>query len=147
MFFLKELPTTSMIQGYANQYPMENIDSVEAALLMMRQASLLVRRLEGYFSQHNISQLRFLILIVIDREPDRQSLLASEISARIDVSRPVMTRTLQSLQNDNLISIKADEDDGRARQIFLTDKGRCLLEKILPGYFELIGKFMQELRP
>ncbi|MBB6523795.1 MarR family winged helix-turn-helix transcriptional regulator [Pseudoteredinibacter isoporae] len=142
MFFLKELPSKQMIQGYADRYPIKNVDSVEAALLMMRQASLLIRELEAYFSSHNSSQLRFLILLVIDREPERRSLLVSEISERIDVSRPVMTRTLQSLEGDNFIAIKADKHDGRAKQVFLTEKGRKFLKKILPGYYELIDNFM-----
>lgn len=145
MFFLKELPTKTMIQGYADKYPIENVASVESALMMMRQASLLVRKLDAYFSGHGISQLRFLILIVIDREPERDSLLASEISERIDVSRPVMTRTLKSLASEQLITIQADKDDGRAKQVFLTDKSRELLEDILPGYFELIDGFMGDL--
>lgn len=144
MFFLKELPTTQMIQGYAERYPIKSVSSVEAALVMMRQASCLIRELEAYFSSFNTSQLRFLILVVIDREQERSSLLVSEISERIDVSRPVMTRTLQSLEANKLIAIRADKSDGRAKQVFLTEKGRRFLKKILPGYYQLIDRFMAD---
>jgi len=144
MFFLKELPTKQMIQGYAKQHPMKSVDSVENALLMMRQASLLVRQLEAYFSNYDTSQLRFLILIVIDREPERDSLLVSEISERIDVSRPVMTRTVQNLVNEKLVIMETDSSDGRAKQVSLTGKGRKFLETILPGYFGVIGEFMED---
>ncbi len=146
MFFLKELPTRQMIQGYAKQHSMEIVDSVETALLMMRQASLLVRQIEAYFSDHDTSQLRFLILIVIDREPERDSLLVSEISDRIDVSRPVMTRTLQSMVDEKLIVMKADQSDRRAKQVSLTEKGCKFLESVLPGYFDVICKFMMDLK-
>ncbi len=145
MFFLKELPTRQIIQGYADRYPIGNVDTVEKALLMMRQASLLVRQIETYFSSHGISQLRFLILVVIDREVERDSLLVSEISDRIDVSRPVMTRTLKNLTSAGLIEIKADQTDGRAKQVFLTAKGRILLEDILPGYYAVIDTFMTDV--
>lgn len=146
MFFLKELPTRQMIQAYADQYPMDNAGSVESALLMMRQASLLVRQIEAYFSTHNTSQLRFLILIVIDREPEKNSLLVSEISERIDVSRPVMTRTLQSMVDERLIIMKTDDSDARAKQVSLTKKGCRFLESVLPGYFDVICNFMTDLK-
>ncbi|MEP3244749.1 MAG: MarR family transcriptional regulator [Sneathiella sp.] len=145
MFFLKELPTKQMIDGYAGRYPIKSADTVEKALIMMRQASLLVRQIETYFSSFGISQLRFLILVVIDREPERDNLLVSEISDRIDVSRPVITRTLQSLTRDKLIVIKADNSDGRAKQVSLTEKGRELLQEILPGYYAVIDTFMGTL--
>ncbi len=145
MFFLKELPTKQMIEGYAQRYPIKNADVIDKALIMMRQASLLVRQIETYFSSYGISQLRFLILVVIDREPERDNLLVSEISDRIDVSRPVITRTLQSLTRNKLIVIKADNSDGRAKQVSLTGKGRELLQEILPGYYAVIDTFMGTL--
>ncbi len=145
MFFLKELPTKQMIDGYAGRYPINSPDTIEKALIMMRQASLLVRQIETYFSSYGISQLRFLILVVIDREPERDNLLVSEISDRIDVSRPVITRTLQSLTRDELIVIKVDNLDGRAKQVSLTGKGRELLQEILPGYYAVIDTFMGTL--
>lgn len=145
MFFLKELPTKQMIEGYAQRYPIKNADAIDKALMMMRQASVLVRQIETYFSSYGISQLRFLILVVIDREQERDNLLVSEISDRIDVSRPVITRTLQSLTRDKLIVIKADNSDGRAKQVSLTGKGRELLQEILPGYYAVIDTFMGTL--
>lgn len=134
-----------MMRSYARRHPMKSVSSVETALLMMRQASSLVRKIEAYFSCHDTSQLRFLILIVIDREPERKSLLVNEISERIDVSRPVITRTLQRLTDDKLIVMKADNSDGRAKQVSLTAKGEKFLEEILPGYYTVICDFMAEL--
>lgn len=144
MFFLKELPTRQMVSGYAEQYSLNSVDAIEEALVMMRQASLLIRELETYFTAQGTSQLRFLVLIVIDREPDRQSLLASEIAQRIDVSKPVLTRALQSLVNDGMIKINADASDGRAKQITLSATGKRFLAGILPGYFDLICQFQQK---
>jgi len=113
---------------------------------MMRDASLLLRELEGYFSEYGTSQLRFLVLIVIDREPQRQSLLASEIAERIDVSRPVMTRTLKNMLEDKLITMEADSRDGRAKSVALSKTGKLFLKKILPGYYQVISSFMERLK-
>ncbi|WP_444895484.1 MarR family winged helix-turn-helix transcriptional regulator [Microbulbifer sp. SSSA005] len=145
MFFLKELPSQQMVEGYSKRFSVKDPAAIQGALTMMRDASLLLRELEGYFSEHGTSQLRFLVMIVIDREPQRDSLLASEIAERIDVSRPVMTRTLKSMVEDELIVMEADSSDGRAKCVALSKSGKQFLQKILPGYFKTISKFMEEL--
>lgn len=142
MFFLKELPTRAMMDSYADRFPEMDVDAVEDALIMMRRASLLIRRLEAYFAKHDLSQLRFLTLIVIDREPDRDGLTASEVADRLDVSRPVTTRTLQGLLEAGLVANKTNEEDGRSRLVTLTGEGKAKLSGVLPGYYAEINDFM-----
>jgi DNA-binding MarR family transcriptional regulator len=139
MFFLKELPSRRMIDGYAVDHPQVNAEVLLANLQMMRRASLLIRRLESFFAEHELSQLRFLALIIIDREPERDSLTASEIADRLDVSRPVTTRTLQSLTAAGLVRVEADEQDGRFKCIALTEQGRGKLAEVLPGYVAVLS--------
>ena len=79
MFFLKELPSRQMVDGYADQFADVDVDRVLDALRLMRRASLLIRELEAYFARHDLSQLRFLMMILIDREPERNCLAASEM--------------------------------------------------------------------
>lgn len=142
MFFLKELPTRQMLDSYQKRFPAMKIDMVESALMLLRQASLLIRILDAYFAKHNLSQLRFLILVVLDREIDRDGLMASEIAARLDVSRPVMARTLKTLSDDELLYFNEHDADGRAKLIRLTSKGRWTLNEALPGYYREIEQFM-----
>ena len=142
MFFLKELPTKAMIDKYTGHLSNHEKDSIAEALKTMRKASLLVRNIETYFSAHDLSQLRFLILIVIDREANRDSLYAHEIASRLDVSRPVLTRTLKKLVEDGLLTSSHDEEDKRSKKIALTEKGASCLSEVLPGYFSEIIKLM-----
>ncbi len=143
MFLLKELPTRQMLEAYQQRFPDMQIEAVESALHLLRQASLLMRALDAYFAQHDLSQLRFLILVVLDREVDRDGLMASEVAERLDVSRPVMTRTLKTLASDGMLDFDEHASDGRAKLIRLTDKGRRTLHKVLPGYYREIEQFMQ----
>lgn len=142
MFFLKELPSRQMLEAYQQRFPGMKIEMVESALQLLRQASLLLRTLDAYFAKHDLSQLRFLILVVLDREIDRDGLMASEVAARLDVSRPVMTRTLKTLSDDELLGFDEHHTDGRAKLIRLTAKGRLTLQKVLPGYYREIEQFM-----
>lgn len=144
MFFLKELPTRQILERYHERFPNMKVDMVESALLLMRQASLLLRKLDEYFSKHDFSQLRFLIAVIIDREQERQ-LTASDILKKLDVSKPVMTRTLKTLENSGMIAFSEHERDKRAKLIQLTTKGKGKLQAILPGYYKTIEEFMTEL--
>ena len=101
-----------------------------------------MRALEAYFTAHTLSQTRFLVLIVIDREPERNGLLASEIADRLDVSRPVVTDTVTAMTRAGLLGSAPVTGDGRARRITLTPEGRAVLADLLPGYFALIADFM-----
>ncbi|WP_247712172.1 MarR family winged helix-turn-helix transcriptional regulator [Qipengyuania qiaonensis] len=129
-----------MVDGYADRFDDVDAGKVLDALQILRTASRLIRELEAYFARHDLSQLRFLTLIVIDREPDRDSLAVSDIADRLDVSRPVVTRTLQGLEKAGLIRISHNESDARSRNISLSDSGKSTLERVLPGYFAILHR-------
>lgn len=144
MFFLKDLPSRQMLENYKKRFPQMNVDDVGAALKLLRQASVLLRRIEAYFTKHKLSQTRFLILVVLDREGKIGGLLAKEIANKLDISRPIVTNTLKSMKTGGLLNINSHADDGRARWITLTDKGREKLYAVLPGYYSIIHHFMSQ---
>ncbi|MDE2427445.1 MAG: MarR family transcriptional regulator [Burkholderiales bacterium] len=144
MFFLKELPDRKTLETYQQRFPEMHLENVEAALTMLKQASVLMRELDNYFASHDLSQLRYLIMVVLDREQKKQGLMASEIAERLDVSRPVMTRTLQNLLAEKLLETDEHGEDKRAKLISLTARGRKKLHQVLPGYYRLIDQFMRE---
>ena len=146
MFFLKSLPSTDMIRGFLDQHPGASADNIQDALILMRRASVLVREIEQYFAKHGLSQLRFLVLIVIAREPERDSLRIHEIIDRVDVSKPVMTRTLAAMQKDGLITLSDDPDDGRGKVVTPTQTAADTLTTLLPGYFEILNTHMEEAK-
>lgn len=120
-----------------------NVEAVDAALGLLRRASRLERRLDAYFSNQGLSQLRFLILIVLDRENNDAVLKASDIAERLDISRPVMTRTLQALAKERAVAFSEHDEDGRARIVSLTTDGRARLHAALPGYYDILDAFMR----
>nr|WP_246733383.1 MarR family transcriptional regulator [Methylobacterium sp. BTF04] len=139
---MKELPTRQMLETYSERYPGMNAEAVAEALRLLRRGSLLMRELDAYFTGHTLSQTRFLVMIVIDRELERKSLLASEIADRLDISRPVVTETVKALSQAGLLSSIPDPEDGRAKRITLTPNGQAVLASLLPGYFAIIADFM-----
>lgn len=142
MFFLKELPSQAMLKSYHQKFPDMNVDSVQSALKLMHRASFLIRELDTFFASHNLSQLRFIIFMVIDREQDSKGLTPGEITDKIGVSKPVMTRALKSLVRDDYARFERHEADRRAKRVILTNTGINKLNTILPGYYALLDDFM-----
>lgn len=143
MFFLKELPTQKMLERYADKYPDMDVEKTADALSMMRKASVMIRELEAYFVSNNLSLTRFLILIVLDREPGAQFFTMQDIVKRLDVSKPVITNTLKTLEQSELIKIAGSKTDKRAKNISITEAGRKKLSDALPGYYQLINQQME----
>ncbi len=142
MFFLKDLPSRQMLENYKKRFPEMSVDHVGAGLKLLRHASILLRRIETYFAGHKLSQTRFLILVVLDREGKGGGLLAKEIAGKLDISRPIVTNTLKSMKEMGLLTICPHADDGRAKWITLTEAGREKLGTVLPDYYSIIHNFM-----
>lgn len=144
MFFLKELPTKETLEKYKKRFPGMNTKAVDDALKMLRKASLLLRELEAYFSAHGLSQTRFLAMVILDREHNTKGLSAKTLAGRLDISKPVVSKTLKSLERDNFITISKNKNDGRGKWIKLTEPGRKKLNDLLPGYFRIIDNAMSQ---
>lgn len=132
-----------MIEGYADTYDVA-AETIASGLAIMRRASLMIRRLDKYFDEHDLSQIRFLVLIVIDREPARDSLTVGEITDRLDVAGPVVARTLRTLLDKGLVTERKDVDDARIKHIGLTAAGKQTLHALLPGYMAIIAEEVEK---
>ncbi|MFP4390399.1 MAG: MarR family winged helix-turn-helix transcriptional regulator [Desulfococcaceae bacterium] len=142
MFFLKTLPTREILESYANRFPMMDVEVVAEALSMLRSASLLLRKLESYFGDHGLSQTRFLILILIDREPGKAGLTATELVHQLDISKPVVSNTIKAMVGEGLLTPLPHPSDARSRLFQLTEAGKRRLDALMPGYYELIQAHM-----
>jgi DNA-binding MarR family transcriptional regulator len=144
MFFLEELPDTTMLKSFADRFPDMEIDTTAACLRLLRVASHLIRDLEAHFSRHGLSQARFLALIVIERSADKR-LMQVEIAKQMGISKKNTTRLLTFMEEDELIRRASHDTDGRAFSVTMTAKGRSLLNKALPGYYRALNQAMHPL--
>lgn len=55
-----------------------------------------------------------------------------ELAQRIDKEQPNTTRILDNMERKELIRRTPDPSDRRAFLVFLTEKGKCFLEELLP---------------
>jgi DNA-binding MarR family transcriptional regulator len=80
----------------------------------------------------------------MNRNPGESS-HPSLLAEKIGVTRATMTGLLDGLVKDGLIRRNPDRNDRRKLYLKLTDKGRGVLEAILPDYWTRISKLMGAL--
>ena len=139
MFFLRDLPDADMIAGVTADLPEVSAPRVLHVLEHLRAASVLMRRIDAFLRQHGLSQTQFLAMMMIVREPERDSLSAAEIAVRLDVSKPVLSKALASLSDKGMIApAQTQPADQRQTQLALTERGQDAFAKLLPDYFALL---------
>lgn len=140
MFFLDELPTQDMLDKYHDRYPEMQPTKLYNVLFFLRKASYVIRDLDSFFGEHGLSQTRFYILILLDREPVKDSITSIELSRKLNISKAVTSRTVNSLRECGYIIEKPHPLDTRSKILSLTDDGETKLHSVLPHYYALINK-------
>ena len=140
MFFLKYLPTQSLILNYSEHFPSGSEPQIASKLEMLREASVLLRNLEDFFRERDFSLTRFLICVTLDRADAQGGLQHSEVVDRIDVSSPVISRSLKSLIDDGFVTVESDTENKRIKRNRLTAAGRECLQSLMPGYYKILLK-------
>ncbi len=144
MFLLDELPSRQILKRFAAQYPNMEIDSVFACLHVLKLASVIIRDLEAYFGEFDLSMARFIVLVVLEREQNPQ-LTAADLSRKMGIAKKNVSRLLLPLEAQALIRREPSTDDARREYLLLTDKGRKKLKKALPGYYDIIQSYFCSL--
>ncbi|RFZ90166.1 MarR family transcriptional regulator [Mucilaginibacter conchicola] len=72
------------------------------------------------------------------------SLSIKELSDKTEVSHPAASQLITNLKNRNLVETTADPDDARRQMVQFTEKGKALLQQILP-IWDAISASMTEL--
>ena len=144
MFYLKDLPTDRTLGEFAKRYPELDPSALKTCVVLLRTGSDLLTAFETFLGKHGLSQGRFLTLIVMNRTPDEE-INPSSLAEKVGVTRATMTGLLDGLEKNSLLERVAHPEDRRKLGIRLTKKGRQLLDKMLPGYYDHIRKLMAKL--
>jgi DNA-binding MarR family transcriptional regulator len=144
MFFLRDLPKYETLLVYARRYPDVDPSAVEIYLFFLRVASDALAATELNLARHGISQARFTVLALLNRDP-AIGLNPADIASRAGVTRATITGLLDGLEEDAFIRREDSQLDRRRCHIRLTEKGRAFLDAIMPDHFRLIGGIMASL--
>lgn len=144
MFYLLDQPTDEEFQDLAARYKEMDPSSVKAAVTLLKTGSDLLTGFEKMLKRYGLSQGRFLILVVMNRQPESAT-TPSILAQKIGVTKATMTGLLDGLEKDGFIQRHEHPKDRRKQQILLTDEGKNILKSLLPDYWSRIAKLMSAL--
>ena len=117
---------------------------MEAFLILLRVASDALAAVESYLGRHGMSQGRFTVMAVLNREPDAP-MCPSDLATKCGVTRATMTGLIDGLERDKLVTRQHHQGDRRMTQVKLTEEGIKFLDAILPDYYKRLAKLMGNL--
>jgi DNA-binding MarR family transcriptional regulator len=141
MFYLRDLPKYEALRQRAARYPEIDPRAFEAFLVLMRVGSDLLDGLEAYLNSKGMSQGKFSILMLLNRDPD-VGVSPSDLADRSGVTRATITGLLDGLSREKLVSREDDTGDRRKAVVRLTSRGRKLLDGLLPEYYRHVAELM-----
>ena len=97
---------------------------------------------KAYLAQFGLNIPRFYVLVHVGHNPGMNYI---DLSDRLLCTKSNTTRIMQGMLKDELITRKSDPRDGRSFQLYLTEKGTDLLNRVYPGFVNQIKQLMSPL--
>lgn len=107
--------------------------------------SMIDKAVSVYLNKFNLSIAKFNVLMVIKHAGGSEGISQIEIGNRLIVTASNMTRLLDKLGKEGLITRGAQEGDRRVNIVKATKKASDLLDKIWPGYLKTIESLAEKL--
>jgi len=158
MLLIKNVPEREAIESFLKYSPESEPIAIEAMITMLHVTSEVFSALDTHFSQNNITQGRFHVLMLLARAKEENEearknklknlpppITPADIADMLNVTRATITGLLDKLEADKLILRKASKKDRRKQNISITEKASKYLKKFLPEHFKRVGSLMSKL--
>lgn len=106
----------------------------------------LFNEISNFLSTFNLTPAKMNVLMIIKHQGKQEGISQAEIGMRLMVSPSNMTRLLDKLIREGLVSRSALVTDRRVKLIRITTKGSALLDNVWPGYTQLIERLASLLK-
>ena len=145
---LKDPPRYECLVEASKQFPDLDPSASEAFIHLLRAGDEVWGAMNTHFASHNITQGRFLVMMLLMEKADPacpRATTPAEIADLASVSRATVTGLLDTLERDGFVVRRPDPKDRRQMSVELTAKGQGFMHEFLPGHFRLIRGLMQNL--
>ena len=89
----------------------------------------LARYFNNHFAEYDITIGQALVLFYLT---EHEGSSVKDIAQGLELDSPAVSRFIDRLIKGEMISREEDEEDRRTLKINLTEKGKCVAEKVLP---------------
>jgi DNA-binding MarR family transcriptional regulator len=147
MLELVDLPNEKVLRELALRYPEIDVDpaAIALGLIYIKIGSEILRYAETYFQQHDVSDGRFSVLMLLMRSRATGGLTPSNLAERAGVTRATITGLIDGLEKMGHVRRSVDETDKRKQTIDLTAKGIKFIDKVYPTHLERMSHLMDAL--
>lgn len=115
---------------YAERHPDAEVSATELAINVVYTAELLGRRLEQVLRPHGLSRGSHNVLQILGGATE--PLTPGEVTARLTVTTATVTGLLDTLAARHLARRRPHPTDRRSVLVEITDRGRRLLDELVP---------------
>lgn len=138
------VPTISELEQYAQKMPEINPPAI-IAMLTIKQAASEIQHdiLDILQKKHQLSEGKLRVMIILHQQ--KNSISPSFLAQKTGVTKATISIMLKRMQRDGLVSLISSNEDGRAKKIRLSTKGRKMMDDILPDHYLRISKLMGKL--
>ena len=113
-------------------------------MLLMRARETTMSFFRPILSAHGLSEQQWRVLRVLYEEPEAS---AQVLAQNCYILSPSLTRILNRLEQEKLISRRRAENDMREQRISLTPKARALVEELSPVLEAEYGRIQERISP
>lgn len=101
--------------------------------------------LASYFNQFDLTLGKFNILMIVKHRGKEEGIPQVEISKQLILTPSNMTKLIDKLEKDGLVTREALEGDRRVNITKITKKGSALLDQVWDGYNNKLVELTQSL--
>jgi DNA-binding MarR family transcriptional regulator len=136
-------PAQEAFPDLERDFPDFDLESVETCLAFLDTTAEVYAAFDTRFERFGLSAGKFTILMQLYTA--KRELPPSEFASRAHVTRATITGLLDRLEREGLVERQNHPRDRRMLTVHLTDKGKTLVESMLPGHFCQTRELMASL--
>jgi len=144
MLLPRTTPDEGALQDLAARYPDLEPDDLHVFLRLVYAGSRVFAAVESWMGRRGLSTARFVVLVNLNLDPDN-GLTPSDLADRVSASRATITGLVDGLVRDKLVTREHCTEDRRTVRVRLTEAGREMLSKVLPGHFRRVSALVSRL--
>ncbi|RKN46389.1 MarR family winged helix-turn-helix transcriptional regulator [Micromonospora endolithica] len=113
---------------------------ITAVGLLVETHAGLSARFAAQFEEHSLSPVEFEVLTRLARSPGNQ-LRMTDLAAQTTLSTSGVTRVVDRMERDGLLTRRACPSDRRSSYAVVTASGLQRLDEVLPGHLRIIEQW------
>lgn len=136
-----------ILAQWRRERPDLDLEAMGVFARLARASRLVEDAVDEVFTRHGLRQGEFDVLAALRRSGPPYTLIPSELSQVLMMSRAGMTNRLDRLEGSGLVSRALDPADRRSFRVTLTDEGLRVIDAALTDHAANLARLSSRLSP